>query len=62
MNLRHRNADSFQEDILINVINELRKLCFGDALLRAVFFEKLFFLKNGKIQKQIFYIRVGFLF
>ena len=32
--------------IIIDVTNEVRKLCFGGALLRAVFLEKVMFLKK----------------
>ena len=38
--------------IHVNAINEVRRLCFGGALLPALFFEKIILLKNKKIGKQ----------
>ena len=40
MDLRHKNAVRVSEVITVDVINEVKRLCFGVALLRAVFFEK----------------------
>ena len=46
MGVRHRNAVSLSKVITRNVINEVRRLCFGGALLQALFFGKLYFLKK----------------
>ena len=46
MGVHHRNAVRVYKVILINVINEMRRLCFGGALLSALILEKLAFLKK----------------
>ena len=42
------NAVRVQKVIHRNVINEVRKLCFGGALLRALILEKLTFLEKTR--------------
>ena len=46
MNLRHRNAVRVSKVIHIDVINEVRRRCFGGALLRAVVLKKVLFLER----------------
>ena len=41
-----RNAITVSKVIAMDVVNEVRRLCFGGALLRALFFFKLKILKN----------------
>ena len=48
------NLNRVSKVIHIDVINEVRRLCFGSALLRALFFEKVKFSKNDKIWKNMF--------
>ena len=40
MSVRHGKAARVSKDIHRNVINDMRRLCFGGALLPAFFFEK----------------------
>ena len=52
----------YKKNIHTNLINEVRRPCFGGALLPAQFFEKVrFFGKMTKIGKEIILVRLGFL-
>ena len=46
MGVRHRNSVRMLKVVLRNVINEVRRLCFGSALERSNFLEKVFFVKK----------------
>ena len=62
MNLRFGKAVRVSKVIRVDVINKVRRLCFGGALLRALFFGKVIFWKNDKILKKVnFFLRLSFL-
>ena len=54
MAVSFQNAARVRKDIVINVINEVRKLYFGGALLQAPFSEVVFFLGKNCFQKSVF--------
>ena len=61
--MRHRNAVRVRKVIAIDVVNEVRRLCFGGALLSALVLEKNvfrenFFWKNRK-SSRVVTLRVG---
>ena len=56
MAVSFQNAVGVSKDIDINVINDVRRLCFGGALLFALFLEKLF-----SLVKSSFFVKVDFL-
>ena len=47
MSVSTQNEIIVSKVIALDVINDVRRLCFGGALSRAVFFEKLFFSVNS---------------
>ena len=46
MPVNFENLDRVARDIHIDVINEVKRLCFGGALSPALFFEKVRFLEK----------------
>ena len=55
------NLNRVSKVIHIDVINEIRRLCFGSAPLPALFFEKVIFLENDKFLKNIYFFYEYFL-
>ena len=39
-------------------MNKVRRVCFGGALLHALFFEKVFFVKKDKFLKKVSFCEI----
>ena len=50
MGVPHGNAVRMLKDIAIDAINEVRRLCFGGALLRSLFSKVIFLKKLEKFE------------
>ena len=51
VSVRHGKAVEVQKVIAIDAINKVRRLCFGGALLPALFSKVSFFLEMSRIGK-----------
>ena len=61
MGVRFRNIIRVSKFISINVINDVRRLCFRGVLLPALFFQSDIFEKMTNFEKYIILMSVGFL-
>ena len=62
MSVSHRNAVRVLKVIALKLKNEVKRLCFGDALLFALFLKRChFFEKKKNIEKKFVFVVMRFL-